>query len=135
MIKFSWWCKDRRLKLKKLFYGIIAAQTISGMAHSGIDSIPREGTWLLDKGKRVVDARTNADLKDFLQTSNKSGGNITVNVPVNIGDSGLSDEEGKQLGKNIKEAIRLQIQHEQRPGGLLNKRWFNGLNFILLPKK
>ncbi len=92
------------------------------MAHSGIDSIPREGTWLLDKGKRVVDARTNADLKDFLQTSNKSGGNITVNVPVNIGDSGLSDEEGKQLGKNIKEAIRLQIQHEQRPGGLLNKR-------------
>lgn len=102
--------------------GIIAAQTISGMAHSGIDSIPREGTWLLDKGERVVDARTNADLKDFLQTSNKSGGNITVNVPVNIGDSGLSDEEGKQLGKNIKEAIRLQIQHEQRPGGLLNKR-------------
>lgn len=102
--------------------GMIAAQTIAGMAHSGIDNIPKEGTWLLDKGERVVDARTNADLKDFLQTSNKSGGNITVNVPVNIGDSGLSDEEGKQLGKNIKEAIRLQIQHEQRPGGLLNKR-------------
>ena len=102
--------------------GLIAAQTISGMAHSGIDNIPKEGTWLLDKGERVVDARTNADLKDFLQTSNKSGGNITVNAPVNIGDSGLSDEEGKQLGKNIKEAIRLQIQHEQRPGGLLNKR-------------
>lgn len=102
--------------------GIITAQTISGMAHSGIDHIPEDGTWLLKKGERVIDDRTNADLKDFLQTSNKSGGNITVNVPVNIGDSGLSDEEGRQLGKNIKEAIRLQIQHEQRPGGLLNKR-------------
>lgn len=102
--------------------GLIAAQTISGMAHSGIDSIPREGTWLLDKGERVVDARTNADLKEFLQTSNKSGGNITVNAPVNIGDGGLSNEEGEQLGKNIKEAIRLQIQHERRPGGLLNRR-------------
>lgn len=102
--------------------GLIAAQTISGMAHSGIDSIPREGTWLLNKGERVVDARTNADLKDFLQTSSKSGSNITVNVPVNIGDRGLSDAEGKQLGKSIKEAIRLQIQYERRPGGLLNKR-------------
>ncbi|OCG39056.1 hypothetical protein A9G29_09770 [Gilliamella sp. Fer2-1] len=102
--------------------GMIAAQTISGMAHSGIDNIPKEGTWLLDKGERVVDARTNADLKDFLQTSNKSGGSITVNAPVNIGDSGLSDEDGKQLGKNIKEAIRAQILHEQRPGGLLNHR-------------
>ena len=92
------------------------------MAHSGIDSIPCEGTWLLNKGERVVDARTNADLKDFLQTSSKSGSNITVNVPVNIGDRGLSDAEGKQLGKSIKEAIRLQIQYERRPGGLLNKR-------------
>jgi tape measure domain-containing protein len=102
--------------------GMIAAQTISGMAHSGIDNIPTEGTWLLDKGERVVDARTNADLKDFLQTSNKSGGSITVNVPVNIGDNGLSDEDGKRLGKNIEEAIRAQIQKEQRPGGLLNHR-------------
>ena len=26
--------------------GLIAAQTITGMAHNGIDNIPREGTWL-----------------------------------------------------------------------------------------
>lgn len=102
--------------------GMIAAQTISGMAHSGIDSIPKEGTWLLDKGERVVDARTNADLKDFLQTSNKSYSNITVNVPVNVGNGGLSEEDGKQLGKNIEQAIRAQITKEQRPGGLLNRR-------------
>jgi tape measure domain-containing protein len=102
--------------------GMIAAQTLTGMAHSGIDHIPEDGTWLLKKGERVIDDRTNADLKDFLQTSNKPGGSITVNVPVNIGDSSLSDEDGKQLGKNIKEAIRVQILHEQRPGGLLNHR-------------
>ncbi|MBV6534220.1 phage tail tape measure protein, partial [Ursidibacter maritimus] len=29
---------------------------LSGQAHSGIDNIPREGTWLLDKGERVVDS-------------------------------------------------------------------------------
>lgn len=49
-----------------------------GMAHDGIDNIPREGTWLLDKGERVVDRRTNEDLKDFLSNSNSGngGGNI-----------------------------------------------------------
>ena len=51
--------------------GLIAAQTISGMAHDGIDSIPREGTWLLNKGERVVDARTNADLKNYLHVTRR----------------------------------------------------------------
>lgn len=102
--------------------GLIAAQTISGMAHSGIDSIPKEGTWLLDKGERVVDARTNADLKDFLQTSNKYGGNITVHAPVNIGNSGLTEDDGKLLGRSINEVIEAKLREEQRPGGILNRR-------------
>lgn len=61
--------------------GLIAAQTISGMAHDGIDNIPKEGTWLLDKGERVVDSRTNSDLKNYLNEarSNSSGAKITVN--------------------------------------------------------
>lgn len=46
--------------------GLIAGQTIAGMAHDGIDNIPKEGTWLLDKGERVVDSRTNSDLKNYL---------------------------------------------------------------------
>lgn len=56
--------------------------SVAGMAHDGIDSIPREGTWLLDKGERVVDSRTNADLKDYLSRSNQqasSGTNVVVN--------------------------------------------------------
>ena len=47
------------------------------MAHDGIDNIPKEGTWLLDKGERVVDSRTNADLTNYLasqpQQSSSSG--------------------------------------------------------------
>ncbi|MWN32090.1 MULTISPECIES: tape measure protein [unclassified Gilliamella] len=102
--------------------GLIAAQTISGMAHSGIDNIPKEGTWLLDKGERVVDARTNADLKGFLQATNKSGGNITVNVPVNVGNNGLTEDDGKSLGRSLKEMIEAKLKEEQRPGGILNRR-------------
>ena len=44
----------------------VQSVNLSGMAHDGIDNIPKEGTWLLDKGERVVDSRTNADLKNMI---------------------------------------------------------------------
>lgn len=59
--------------------GLIAGQTIAGMAHDGIDNIPKEGTWLLDKGERVVDSRTNSDLKNYLSDG---GGSKAPNVNV-----------------------------------------------------
>jgi hypothetical protein len=61
--------------------GLIAGQTIAGMAHDGIDNIPKEGTWLLDKGERVVDSRTNADLKNMIANSSNGGPQININVP------------------------------------------------------
>ncbi|MGA6877452.1 hypothetical protein [Acinetobacter sp. AND/436] len=61
--------------------GLIAGQTIAGMAHDGIDNIPKEGTWLLDKGERVVDSRTNADLKNMIANQNNNGPQININVP------------------------------------------------------
>jgi hypothetical protein len=33
--------------------GLIMGQAIAGMAHDGIDSVPSEGTWLLNTGERV----------------------------------------------------------------------------------
>lgn len=33
--------------------GLVAGTAIAGMAHDGIDTIPREGTWLLNTGERV----------------------------------------------------------------------------------
>lgn len=58
-------------------------------------------------------------------TSGKGGSSVslTINMPVNVGDSGgISEQDGRQLAKNIEQAIRVQIQKEQRPGGLLNRR-------------
>lgn len=103
--------------------GLIAAQTIQGMAHDGIDSIPKEGTWLLDKGERVVDSRTNADLKGMIANQKNGGGNVEINVHVT--DSGVTTQsnqnEQKQLGQMIGNAVRTIIRQEQRQGGLLAK--------------
>ena len=59
--------------------GIIAGQTLAGMAHDGIDNIPKEGTWLLDGGERVLNPQQNKDLTSYLADKKQSGANITIN--------------------------------------------------------
>lgn len=101
--------------------GMIAGQTLAGMAHDGIDNIPREGTWLLDRGERVVDARTNSDLKSFLNNSSGGGGsNINITVPVSVG-GGIGAEDAKALSGLIKGKVMEVITNERRSGGLLNR--------------
>lgn len=103
--------------------GLIASQTIAGMAHDGIDNIPKEGTWLLDKGERVVDSRTNADLKGMIANQKNGGGD--VHISVHVTDSGVTTQSNqadqKQLGQMIGNAVRTVIRQEQRQGGLLAK--------------
>lgn len=105
--------------------GLIASQTISGMAHSGIDNIPKEGTWLLDKGERVLSPRQNADLTQFLRQQNHSSTQpITINVVVNATQhsvSGTHTNEQKLLGESIANAVRAVIIQEQRQNGLLSR--------------
>lgn len=106
--------------------GAVSTLAMAGMAHDGIDSIPREGTWLLDKGERVVDRRTNADLKEYL--SGKGGGGsapqITINAPVTVeGQAGMSEQEMRQQGQvtadTINAVVMTRIERESRQGGLL----------------
>lgn len=103
--------------------GLIAGQTIAGMAHDGIDNIPKEGTWLLDKGERVVDSRTNADLKDMIANQKNGGGGVTIHNNINIASDGsaTSESDSKQLGALINNAVLAVIRREQRQGGLLSK--------------
>lgn len=105
--------------------GLIAAQTIQGMAHDGIDNIPKEGTWLLDKGERVVDSRTNADLKDYLAKGGGSGGDINFTQTIVIQSDGSSKTsnsgEMKQLGGAIETAVVTILRRELRQGGIIRK--------------
>ena len=96
----------------------IKSTNVSGMAHDGIDNIPREGTWLLDKGERVVDQRTNGDLKDFLAAQKSGGGNsqpIEVNAPLNInGNVNSSDKMVMDAIKRHAKFVAQAIEDVQR---------------------
>lgn len=113
--------------------GIMAATSLSGMAHAGIDQIPREGTWLLDKGERVLSPRQNSDLTSYLKKANTApsgaeagGPTIQINVEVNIASDGSAQtqvdgdgmQQGRQLGEMIASQVRLVIGQEMRQGGL-----------------
>lgn len=75
----------------------------SGIAHDGITEIPREGTWLLDGGERVVDERTNGDLKDFLNKENQGSQPIDARIIVNgnVTDQRWFAEQLKKQEKNL----------------------------------
>lgn len=59
----------------------------SGMAHDGIDSIPEDGTWFLQKGERVTTAQTSDKLDRTLEQvrqGQQGGGSGPANVTVNL---------------------------------------------------
>lgn len=51
---------------------------LTGMAHDGIDNIPKEGTWLLDGGERVLNPQQNKDLTRYLSEASESGTNRPI---------------------------------------------------------
>ena len=98
----------------------LGSVTLSGMAHDGIDNVPKEGTWLLDKGERVVDSRTNADLKGYLQdarSQNGGGANIVINVP-----PGYVAQRSQQGDREVIDIVERYIgQQIQNPNSNLMK--------------
>jgi tape measure domain-containing protein len=73
------------LKGAAIMGSFVVGSGLAGMAHSGITDIPDQGTWLLDKGERVVDSKTNQDLKQYI-TENKGKPNVNMTVNINGGD-------------------------------------------------
>ncbi|XUA20721.1 phage tail tape measure protein [Citrobacter sp. OP27] len=59
----------------------VAASSLSGMAHDGIDSVPETGTWLLQKGERVVTSETSAKLDETLNRVNQQSTGVDSYAP------------------------------------------------------
>ncbi|SSU93668.1 transglycosylase SLT domain-containing protein [Acinetobacter baumannii] len=103
--------------------GIMAAQTIQGMAHNGIDSVPREGTWLLDGGERVLNPQQNKDLTNYLNNrqNGASDGNVQISQQITFADGSASvNTQGqKQIAESLNNAMDAWARRESRQGGVL----------------
>lgn len=107
--------------------GLIAGQTIAGMAHDGIDNIPREGTWLLDRGERVVDRRTNSDLKDYLADRSKQGAQIVINNNSSANVRAQQGNDGK-VYVTIDEVERYVNNSIQNPNSSISRTMSQNYN-------
>ncbi|EDW6116183.1 hypothetical protein ABK35_000156 [Salmonella enterica subsp. salamae] len=116
-----------------LLTAAVQSVTMQGMAHDGIDSVPREGTWLLDRGERVVDRRTNADLKTYL--AKKQEGSRVNSVVVNSNSSLTVNNNGRDkddeamdfaamannFGDRLTSRIKETVIDMMRDGGELSR--------------
>lgn len=91
----------------------IMGASLTGMAHDGITNVPQEGTWLLQKGERVMSAQQNADFTNFMNGGGASGAggtpNVTIHQSIQVsgnGDKALTDamnraaRDGAEQGYN-----------------------------------
>ncbi|MFX7533969.1 transglycosylase SLT domain-containing protein [Acinetobacter baumannii] len=103
--------------------GMIAGQTIAGMAHNGIDNIPREGTWLLDGGERVLNPQQNKDLTNYLNNrqNGPNEGNVQISQQITFADGSASvNTQGqKQIAESLNNAMNDWARRESRQGGVL----------------
>ncbi|MFJ2981189.1 MULTISPECIES: phage tail tape measure protein [unclassified Pseudomonas] len=111
----------------------VASTSLMGMAHNGLDNIPREGTWLLDGGERVLNPNQNQDLTQYLRNANNAdtssggGGGVTINAPVTVqAQPGMSDDaarrQGEMMAKGLEEQMEQAIYKATQQGGILWRR-------------
>lgn len=72
-----------------LLQAAVSAMTPVGMAHDGIDNIPKEGTWLLDGGERVLNPQQNKDLTNYLSQAQQN--NSSTSTPQNLQINNILD--------------------------------------------
>lgn len=105
--------------------GLIAGQTISnlvGQAHDGIMSVPKSGTWNLEKGERVLPRHTAKALDAKLDSMGSGASHITINQHITVNADGTADvqqEQSNAMGQALKNGMLAVINGEIRQGGAI----------------
>ncbi|HDD8343215.1 TPA: hypothetical protein PBO43_004166, partial [Escherichia coli] len=114
--------------------GLIAGQTLAGMAHDGIDRVPETGTWLLQKGERVVTASTSAKLDATLEKVQSArqgfaGGQIHIQNSYSgkPDDATLAaiDTRNRQLVVSIRKEMAAQVTRPTNEFGRALNGYYN----------
>jgi lambda family phage tail tape measure protein len=94
----------------------VGVAALSGMAHDGIDQIPADGTWFLQKGERVTTAETSAKLDNTLERVRAglagSGGDRSTNITIN--QNGVESQNVREANARIARKIARIIDGARR---------------------
>ena len=71
--------------------GLLLRDIMKGQAHDGMDFLPSTGTYMLEKGERVVSSRANRDLTEFLANNGQRPG--MGDAPVTLHINGVADPD------------------------------------------
>ena len=93
------------------------------MAHSGIDSIPERGTWLLERGERVLSAKQNQDLMQFLEHPQPA--EPVVYSPSIVVEAGASQNEDLAFAERVIDEVFNRLVQDGRVNGPV-RRAMNG---------
>lgn len=103
--------------------GNIKAVTMPvGQAHDGIMSVPKSGTWNLEKGERVLPKHTAKAMDDKLDSIGNGGVNITINIASDGNsqtDAQGANQTAKSMADKIKAVVLETLRQERKQGGLL----------------
>ena len=90
---------------------------LAGMAHSGITAIPEKGTWLLDRGERVLSPQQNKDLMGFLNRQQQPPPEQTVYSPTIVVEAGASQTDDQDLAQRIIDEVFNRLVIDGRTNG------------------
>ncbi|QHC93873.1 tail tape measure protein [Pseudomonas sp. R84] len=102
----------------------VGMTALAGMAHDGIDSVPEDGSWFLQKGERVTTAHTSAKLDAMLSRIDNKLGGSEPQAQIGVGSLESSGNGRAALvgagqpaqGGNIQIAFSAPVSVQAQPG-------------------
>ena len=97
---------------------------VQGQAHDGLDYVPKEGTWMLDEGERVVKPADNRKLTDFLDSKPSMATaiapvvNMTIENHAGVPVSQRVDSDGRIrviVGEELNKQLPQHVNNEYSP--------------------
>lgn len=95
---------------------------VQGQAHDGLDYVPKEGTWMLDEGERVVKPADNRKLTDFLNSKPTQAAapqspviNMTIENHAGVPVSHRVDDDGRIrviVGQELNKQLPQHVNNE-----------------------
>lgn len=93
--------------------GIVAGTSIAGMAHDGIETVPREGTWLLNTGERVYtnkSAQRIDEMYDQVMSGGGGGGGAVFEQHLHFSADMTDSDRNEVITVSARQGYQMMIE-------------------------